>query len=272
MDILSQFKKSIDNFPKNPSDLNMICSITYGEYLASVKILQALTFPMGLVRKELEALITALDGAVYKEIIDALNKLDKALKSILPTPFNKNMKLDINTAKFGSLLSNACEDFLASIPESLFNTFRDVQNGLINASNLFNDMMALPSDLAGTISASLLSFKDQALKDILGALFDTILAPLIAYEEFIRDNGIFDMIVKMKRTESCMTKPGICNRPRQDFIHKGSKKLYSVYYQEQFLMDAKGNINLKSLCNTSQEISKINNILKNMNSFRITVR
>lgn len=271
-DVLTDFKKSIDNFPKNGGDLNIICSITYGEYMAYVTILDALLLPQQMIRRELEGLLSTIDNATYNTVIKNLNQLNTALKSVLPQPFNKNMTMDFNVGKFGDMLTNVCADFLGSLPESLFNIFQDIQHGITDLANLTNAVLALPSDLVGSITGSLLKLKDDALKAALGGLFDTVLAPVLAYDSFLKSNGIFELIDKMKKIERCMTKPGICNRPRKDFIHKASKKIYSTYYTESFMVDSKGNINLRSFGGTSTQQSQVHNIIKNMNSFRLTVR
>lgn len=270
-DILTTFKKQLDNFPKNGGDFNIICSITYGEYMIQVALLDALLMPQAIVKRNLEDLVTTIDNSTYNTVISGLNKLDKTLKSVLPEPFNKNMTMDLNVGKFGDMISSICADFLGSLPESLFNIFQDIKHGMVDIASLINGALALPSNLIGNITTSLMQLKDKAMKEMLGTLFDTVLSPLLMYEDFLKENGVPEILAKMKKTEACMTKPGICNRPRADFIHAPSKKVYSAYYQEQFLVSSNGSINIKSFGGTSAQKSKVSNILKNMNSFRLTV-
>lgn len=271
-DALTNFKISLDKFPKSSNDINIICSITYAEYVMYVKILSALLYPQRLIRSELELLTTTIDNATYNTIITAITRLNAAYKSILPEPFYKNMGMTLDIARVGDLLSNVCADFLGSLPENLFNIFQDMHYGLIDLSKVTNGILALPSDLTGSIVGNLLKLKDDAMKEMLGASFDTVLSPLIEYDNFLQENGVQDIIKKMKKTESCMTKKGLCARPRSEFIEPSTKKLYSQYFQSQFLLNSKGQVNIRSFGGTSQQQSQINNIIRNMNSFRLIVR
>ena len=263
---LASFSSSLQQFPKGPNDLSIVCAPTYAQYQGYVIIMRALLYPQAIVKALLDQAISAMNEAFYKEIIQGLNALDSMMKSILPNPLN--LKMDLHIAKFGALLTDACPDFLSSIQPALFNVFQDLVNGITDLNEAIGGLMTLPAAISNSIVKSLIDLKDDAMKSLLGVLFDTILAPLIAYDAFLQSNGVWDIIRKMEITESCMTKPGICNRPRKDFIDPSSKLVYSVLFKREMMLDSKGNINITAMNGTAKQKSQMSNVMKNLNSFR----
>lgn len=282
MDVITKFKQSLDTFPKKSSDINIICSITYAEYKAIVTIMNTLLMPQAIIKRELTHAVTALNNTTYNNLIEGFTKANTVLKSVLPEPFNKNMAMTLDIGRVGNMLTQTCADFLGSVPESLFNIFQDIQYGLMDLTDISNDIFELPFSLSNSIANSLLELKDNALKDIFGSsVFSTFLSPFIAYEEFLLESGINEKIKKLETIENCMSKPGICNRPRRDFIEPTSKMLYSLYFKKLFFINTKsGKVDINSFLNTfphgtfdnTTKKTQLHNILNNMRGFRLSIK
>lgn len=272
LNTLKDFKRKLESFPKNSSDYNIICTITYSEYRLFVSILTGLFPVQSSMKSQLETVTNSIDSNTYSDLIKGLNGLNSIYKSVLPDGLaNTSMTFDIG--KTGDLITETCQDFLGSIPESLFNIFQDIRHGILGSGDFTNDLIGLPFNLTNGIGKSLLSLKDSALQELFGSsIFRAIISPLIEYEDFLTDNGIFTMIKKMEAIERCMTKPGVCNRDRRDFIHPQSKKLYSAYFKSQFLVDSKGNLNIKTLGSTSAQKTQLNTVLNNLRGFRLNIK
>lgn len=238
-DILTEFQTKLNNFPKNSNDFNIICSITYAEYTTMVTILNTLLLPQQMINRELIKAVVLLNDETYKTLSEGLSKLNLVLKSVLPSPLNKNMTMTFDIGRVGDLLTQTCADFLGSIPESLFNVFQDIKHGITSLSNISNNIFNLPYNLSNNIARSLLQLKDKMLLEFFGGLHSTVLLPFIEYENFLLDNGIMLMINKIHKIEQCMSKPGICNRSREDFIYKNTKLLNSDYFKSQFFYESK---------------------------------
>jgi hypothetical protein len=262
----TKFQLKLEVFPKDSGDLNIVCSAIYAEYKTYITIVEALTMPQAFIRRQLEELLSFLDDATYDTLIKGLGTLNVALEEIMPTPFKKNMKLDAGVGVMGELLALTCTDFLHSLPEELYNIFRDIKTGI-------NKMSAslMPGNIMAGIAKSLLKLKDDALKEMFGSVFETVLQPLIVYDAFLQDNGINDIIGRMKRIERCMTKPGICNRNRRDFLHPDTNKLYSTHFKEIFMLSSKGTINIRSFGGGAKKQSQLSNVIKSLNSFRVSI-
>ena len=202
MDALTKFKGQLDSFPKGAGDLNIICSITYAEYKVYVTILNGLLMPQTIAKRGLDAAVTGLNTATYNTLINGLSKLNIAVKSILPQPFNSNMNMTFDVGRVGNMLTQTCADFLGSVPEALFNIFQDIEHGMMDLASMANGIFTLPQCLAQNIANSLLQLKDDAMKELFGSsLFNSMLSPFIMYENFLKANGVIDMIKKMEKIE-----------------------------------------------------------------------
>lgn len=260
---VTKFKTTIDLMPKHSGDLNILFSVSYAEYKAYVKTLEVLLLAQSFLKPAIEDGAKKLDTAAYGAITKGTALLNNVLKSTLPPPFNKN--IDVKVGAMGDLLAVACTDYFGSIPESLFNTFQDIKHGI-------NKWAVSPLDkgLFNSIARDLLAAKDEALQDIVGSdIFTTILSPLVAYESFLKENGVDDIIKRMQRLERCMTKPGVGGRKKSDFIHPTAKKLYSAYYKSLFMINSKGKLNVSVLGGTSKNKSQLNNVMQTVTKFRI---
>lgn len=259
------FKKQIDLFPKHSNDVNILFAVSLAEYKALVLILKTLTLGSSLLKKGLNKSIGKLDTLACSTISKGISALNSTLKSILPAPFKKGMDITVNIGQMGDLLALACTDYLGSLPQDLFNKIQDFKH---NA----NKISKMGAGLVGKLAKDLLKIKDQALKDVLGSeIFNTIISPIIAYESFLKENGIDDLIKRMQKLEKCMMKRGIGNVPKSNFMHPTEKILYSTYYRKQFLLTSSGKLDLKSLGSSASNRSCVNNISKNLYSFRLSV-
>jgi hypothetical protein len=209
----AKFQAKLDVFPKGSDDLNIVCSAIYAEYKGLVIILNALLMPQKVIKAGLSKAVTSVDDATYSFINKGLGTLNTALKDVMPKPFDKNMKMDANVAGVGAMLALTCDDFLGSLPQELFNIFQDIKHGI----NTFAKVL-MPSNIMMDIAKSLLALKDEAMKEMMGGLFDTVLSPIITYDMFLQENGVNDLIKKLQKMEKCMTKKGICGRKKSDFI------------------------------------------------------
>lgn len=261
----TDFKQSIELFPKNSSDLNVILEISYSEYKTYISTLDVLLLGNKFFKPLITAAVSSLDAATYSTIIKSVGILISTLKSVSPGNITS---IDLKIGEVGNLLSIACTDYLGSIPGDLYNIFNDIKNQINN-----NATISLGPGLSNILANSLLKLKEKALNEMLGSdIFNTIISPLIMYEKFLKDNDINDIITLMIKLENCMTKPGIGNRPRKDFVEPTTNKLYSTYYKELFLIDSNGKLNIKSLgVNDSKNIAQLNNVMSVVNTFRLTV-
>jgi hypothetical protein len=264
---VSRFQVRLEVFPKNSGDLNIVCSSIYSEYKTLCTLLEALTYPQTHLKRLLSQILTIVDDATYSFMIKGLGTLNSALIEVMPKPFDKTLKLDSTVGVMGELLALTCTDFLNSLPQELFNLFRDIKNGINKMSYAL-----MPGNIMGQIANSLIQIKDDIMKEMFGDLFTTVLEPFIMYDAFLQENGINDMIERMIRIERCMTKPGICNRDRKDFLHPDDNRLYSSHYKDQFLLSSRGTINIKSFGGTAKQKSQISNLIKSMNTFRLTIK
>lgn len=264
-DILNTFKNTLDHYPKDASDFNIICTVAYAEYTVCTTLLEALLLPQGMMKRGLNTALTALNAQAYHDIIHALNGLNTVLQTA--SPFIPP-RIDPDICRVANLLFTHCKDLLSAMPESMFNLFEDFNNGIKSFIDLNNDLIALPSDAANMVAKSLLKLKTQALKDLTGVLFDTVLSPIMAYEDFLIDNNILAMIAKMKKIENCMTNKSLCNRPRADFIHPTGKILNSSYYRNQMMINSQGKVDIKYAGETSEQKTQFNNVMKSLRTFR----
>lgn len=265
-DIFKDLATALNEFPKDSDDFNIICNIVYAEYKICNNVLNVLTFPQAAVKRELIAAINLIDNESYQFILDNLNSLNKIVYDILPI-VPSTINADI--LRIGDLLANSCVDLLGVIPESAFNLFQDFEHDLLTFVDTTRNLINTPSEIFNSMGKSLLDIKDKALRDVLGITFNTILNPLIQYEQFLISNDIHLLIDKMKKIERCMTKNGICNRDKRDFIHPTAKTLYSTYYVNQFMINSFGELNLNLIGNyTSEQKSRLHNILTSVQKYR----
>ena len=267
---INDFKQKVSIFPKHSSDLNIIFAVTYAEYKVNVKILETILFPNEIAKQLIRSGLEILNKAAYDEIIKVLDLLNKTIKSILPNALNKKMVMDVQVGIVGDLLSVACTDYFGSVPENMYNKFQDIKNK-VNKKGA----VTLGAGLMNGMANELLSLKDQLLMATLSVFFLPLLTPMIEYENFLKEHGIFKMLDRMEKIEKCLTKKGVGNRPVADFMHDvpGSNKkvLNSHYFRDQFLMDSKGNFSIKLLDVSDEKRSRFNNIMKSMASFRLTM-
>lgn len=263
----AKLQVKLELMPKDGKDLNLICSIVYAEYMVYVKTLDALLMPQQVLKRMLDGAMSSVDNAVYDTLSHGMGTLNTALQKVMPTPLKLNLKMDAGLGVVGGTLALTCTDFLGSLPQELFNLFEDIKHGLKSLSEV-----VMPGNLMKEIADSILSIKDEAMKGMFGALFDTVLSPFIAYDAFLQENGVPDLIKKLERMERCMTKQGICGRPTTDFMEPTTHKLWSSYFKSQFLLSSKGTINIKSSGGSSKQKSQMSNIYKSMNSFRVSIK
>ena len=267
MSATDKFKTSIELLPQNPKDINILFSISYAEYQAEVSILSALGIGSSILQNGITTAIGLLNDEVYGTIAAGLGALN-SVKSLIPNPVVG--KMDVSVGAAGELLALACTDYMGSLPEDLFNIIQDLQNDVNSILS-----MDFSIDLGGLVTGmvrSILALKDAALAEILGSsIFATIIAPLIAYNEFLVENGILDIINRLERLERCMTKPGVGNMPKSYFIEPTSKKLYSTYFRNLFMMNYAGGIDITNLGSNSKSKSHLNNVMSSLNSFRLTI-
>jgi hypothetical protein len=264
---ITKFEVKLELMPKSGGDYNLICGIIYSEYMIYVRTLEALLMPQTMLRRGLEEGISAVDDFTYNTINKGLGELNTALAKIMPKPFSKTLKMDAGLGVIGNTLALTCTDFLGSMPQELFNIFQDIKYGIKKMSEIL-----MPGNLMNGIAKSLIKMKDDAMKEVLGDLFDTVLSPIIDYQDFLEENGIPELIKKLQKMERCLTKKGICGRPKADFMEPTTHKLWSTYFKSQMLVSSKGTINLKSHGGTSKQKSQMNNITKSMNQFRLTIK
>jgi hypothetical protein len=264
-DTVKNFKTKIDLLPKNPKDVNILFAVSYAEYKGYVAVLDALLLPNSIFKDALTGAATSLDNTAYSNITKGMNALNVVKKAIIPSPFNKNM--DVSVGAVGELLALACTDYMGSVPEDLFNLFQDAKHKINKASH-----MLLGPGLMNIVLKDVLKIKDDAMKELFGGdIFNAVLSPVIAYENFLKDNGVNDLIKRMEKLERCMTKPGIGGRPKSDFIDPVSKKVYSVHYKSLFMVNSKGKISIKSLGINNVNKSQMSNVMKTMSNFRVTI-
>lgn len=253
-DIIEEYKLKFSNYAKNPEDLNIICTIVYDQYIKHKNALDITLVGHVYVKNDMMAAINKFDGTIADEIINTLTDILAALKDVLPP---KITSIKGTTANIGRLLASLCVDFNSNLPESLFNIFQDIENGIIDLTDDLNHLIQLPYDLTFGIAKNVLELKNEMLIASLGYLFNDVLYPILAYEQFLLDNGVMDLVKKMKSIETCMVKPGVCNRPKKDFIHTGSNKVYSDYYKSLFLTDTQGNLDIKKLVPNQNKQKKL---------------
>jgi hypothetical protein len=262
---LTLFKDALDNYPKDASDFNVICSIAKAQYDVLNVIIDTLLIPQSVLKDALESGLSSLDSIKYDAIIHALDGLNTVLKTaspVIPT------RIDPDIVRAANLLFTNCKDLLSVLPQDMFNLLEDYNHGINSFINLNNSLIMLPTSLANMISSSLLKLKDNTLKSILGSLFDDILFPVLDYENFLNDNGINEMIRKMSVIEKCMMNKNLCGRPRKDFLHDDDKMLNSTYYKKQFLINSQGQIELEVAGITTDQQTKFNNIMKSLRTYR----
>lgn len=265
-DIFKNLETALNEFPKDTDDFNIICNIVYAEYKICNNILNVLTFPQAVIKREMSAAIDLIDDTSYNLIMENLNILNKIVYDVLPI-VPSSINADI--LRIGDLLTNSCVDLLGVIPESAFNMFQDFEHDLLTFVDTTRNLINTPSEILNSMGKSLLDIKDRALKEVLGVNFNTILNPLMQYEQFLISNDIHLLLDKMKKIERCMTKNGICNRDKRDFIHPTAKTLYSTYYVNQFMINSNGQLNLNLIGNhTSEQKSRLHNILTSVQKYR----
>lgn len=265
MNGISQFKVNLNTFPKSSLDFKFICVATYAEYKILLGLTGALMLPLSFVHENLQSAIAAINGATYKTLKKNLDHLNGAMKGILKTPIKdlKNMSADIGN--IGQALSNNCEFFLSSLPNSMFDIFQDLQYGL---ADITNGLIKLPNAITNSIFNSLMKFKMDALQSVFGATFSTLLQPFIAYENFLKEHGVVKMIDTMNKMEICMMKPGVCHREPSFYTDPVSRKTWSKYYKAQMFMNSNGTPNFNLLANnTGNDPKHISSVHKNLTSF-----
>lgn len=257
--------KTIKVFPTHSKDLNMVFAATYSQYKINVKLINTLLLLNTVLKSGISTCLSALNKPMYEGIMKGLDTANKSMNKVMP----KNLNMDVQVGVVGDLLAVACTDFFGSIPENLFNIFQDIKNSINEFANF-----PLRSGLMNSLASELLSLKDQILSSLLGSAFEIVLAPIIAYEDFLKEHGLNEMLNRMERIERCLTKPGVGNRPISDFMHvdlNGNKQLYSQYYRSQLLMDSKGRISIKYLDVDNETKARFHNIMKSSQSYRITI-
>jgi len=256
------FKSNINIIPKSSSDINIIFSIAYSEYQADVVILNTLSIGSVILQNAISSAILMLNDEVYGTIIKGLSALN-AIKKLIPNPVVSKMDKEIGIV--GDILAAQCTDYMNSLPEELFNILQDIQY------LLETDITINLGGLTDKIVKSIIAMKNDALIEVLGSdTFNTIISPLIVYNDFLIDNDIMVLVNRLDRLERCMTKPGIANVPKSYFIEPTSKKLYSVYFRNLFMMDYSGGIDIRDLGSTSKSKSQISNLISSLNNFRLT--
>lgn len=270
INIVDEFKKQLGGVPSDAKDINMICSMIYGEYKVRLAVVKALVMPISTMQTLIRGAVTALDDFSYNTIMDNLSHLNTGLKDILPDIFEKDMVIDVDTVNMAKLLSITCTDFFNSVPESLFNMIQDIDYNLVDP---FENLINLPKSLAYDIVFQLIQFKNDALREAMGALWEPIIQPFIEYEEFIRSCGVDMQISRMAAIERCMMKPGICDKPRSYFVNPANRKLWSRHFRDEFMLDNRGNLRLKKLIpDDRDQLRRVNKMLQNLSSFRLTVK
>lgn len=262
IDITNDLKQQMGRIPKDPMDLNNMCSLIYGEYTIKKNIVKGVTMPIGAMQEFMTEAITALDEAMYNTIIDVFQHLDSAVLDYL----DYDIAIHRDTVRYGNLLAQACPDFFSSLPEAMFNMMQDIEYGLLDT---VEGLIHMPRALANSIFGQITLMKNEALKAALGLAYDTILEPFIEYEEYLKDNGLIDTLNRMAAIEYCMMKPGICNRPANDFIESTTRKRWSRYYADKLMIDRYGNLKLTTLIpNDSVQLSRWHNVLWNMHRYQ----
>lgn len=256
---VTNYKTTVNLFPKNSADINIIFSINYAEYKGYVSLLETLLLAQSYFKPLLTDAATQLDNGMYSVINKGLGVLNSVTKAILP----KN--IDVRVGNVGDMLAISCDDFFSSLPQDLFNIFQDIKHKVNKLAS-----MSLGSGLYNTMARDLLKAKDEAMKGLFGSeLFETLISPMIEYENFLKENGINDIIKRMEKLEKCLTKKGIGGRSKKDFMHPTSKKLYSKHYKDLFILNSKGKVNIKSVGTSSKNRSQMSNIMKSVTNFRI---
>ena len=261
---LDKFKLQLKTLPQSPVDFNFICAASYAEYKVLLGLLSALMLPLSFVHENMQSAINNINTSSYKTLKDGLDSVNGSLKGILKTPIKDLKNISSDLGAFGNALAHSCEYFISTLPDPMFNVFQDLQYGI---SDIANGLIRLPDSITNSIMNSLMSFKMEALTSVLPLLYGTVLTPILAYEDFLKENGINTMIDTMKKMEICMMKPGICHREPSFFLEPNTKKTYSNYYKDQFFINGKGNINFNLLATTKNDARLATAVHQNLMSY-----
>jgi hypothetical protein len=260
----NNFKLQLQSLPKSPIDFNFICAASYAEYKMLLILASALMLPLSFVHSNMQNAINNINTESYKLLKKGLDDVNGTLKGILKTPIKDLKNISADLGNFGNALSHTCEFFMSTLPEPMFNIFQDLQYGLMDITN---GLIKLPNSITNSIMNSLMGFKMDALSSVLGTLYGTVLTPFLAYENFLKENGIVKIIDTMYKMEVCMMKPGICHRDPSYFMEPTTKKTYSAYYKNQFFINSKGSINFNLLATTKDQATKSSVVHQNLMSY-----
>lgn len=241
--ILNDFKNSIQTLPTNPADPNILKNIIYSEYKSTVSLLESLSKCLNNKIQYLSDSILMFDDITYELLLDKLTKLNTMFKSSLS--FLNVNKISVNNIKSNDIMTEQNLDLLKNVPISLFNTFQNVTNELID-TNLDLD---LPPDLSNAILSNLATIKDQVLTDYIGYYYPIMLYPIVDYKNYLIDNNILNLVNKLDILEKYMTSNELLKRTRTDMIHPNSKILNSIYFKRLFAVSYTGSLDIPTFIN-----------------------
>jgi hypothetical protein len=249
-EFLDKLKEDMKSFPITSNDPNIITSVVINEYNINKKTLDTVYRTSTLIKSDILLAVDLLTSENYNIIIKNLNDLNAIISKAKKFEYKVDSSIDITT----TMTVTEQARFLGAIPESVFN--------LINYMKLNNptDPVDMPSAMGVSIENNSKVAKDNAIKNLMGSLYDTVIFPFIEYQSYIDSNNIKFLIDKLANIEYFLIPK--YSSPR-NFMHT-SGLLYSKYYMEQYMINNQGKLKVNRLSSDTDKISKIHNILSNI--------
>jgi hypothetical protein len=294
IDIRKDLNKSIGNITSAPlKAVDSVCCIAYSAYKAIVNTLMMIAGPSYRFK---ENIINGFQNVST----DALNTLDKNVNKLVanvPQIILPNF-MDPKAAALTSLFNDTCLDFSNSFPPelvvnisaaadtaklkiaetlginpddpSLFdNSGMDIVDMMMDANTEIIELLKMPVALTNEVIDQIDKAKDSAIDEIFGELADTISKPLRFYEDYMKSLGVADMIKKLETFEKCLTKKGLCGKKLKDIQEPVTKKTYSRYFAEAFMIDGKGRVKItKIITDDRAKLKKSVNLKKKLDLFK----
>lgn len=292
VDIRKDLSRTLESITMNIDPIKDICAISYSSYMIVVNTLMTASIPVARFTTEIRNGLDYVNIDVLKDLDRSINKLINNMPQIILPKY-----MDPKSASITSLFNDTCLNFKDTIPADLLinissavdisisraaegvnmdpadpsifvNTGKDVVDMMMEANAEISNLLKLPTGLTAGILTQINRAKDAAIDEVFGDLSDIISKPIRYYEGFLASTGVSELIKKLETYEKCLTKKGLCNKKMKDIQEKTTKKVYSRYFRDVFLIDSNGKVKMNKLSDSKQKIKSITNINKKIDLFK----